>query len=69
VLDGHGFGLFFVELIQEDVRSGRLVQPFDLWIDLGCAYYLNRPRATPMSAKLQTFSTWIMEEVARNPYV
>jgi DNA-binding transcriptional LysR family regulator len=68
VLDGHGFGLFFVELIQEDVRTGKLVQPFDLCIDPGCAYYLNRPRDTPMSAKLQTFSQWIMEEAASNPF-
>jgi LysR family glycine cleavage system transcriptional activator len=68
VLDGHGFGLFFVELIQEDVRAGRLVQPFDLCIDPGCAYYLNRPRNTPMGAKLQTFSRWIIAEVAANPF-
>ena len=64
VLDGHGFGLFFVELIQEDVRAGRLAQPFELCIDPGCAYYLNRPRNTPMGAKLQAFSKWILGEVA-----
>lgn len=67
VRDGHGFGLFFVELIQDDVRTGKLVQPFDLCIDPGCAYYLNRPRNTPMGAKLQAFSDWIMEEAAGNP--
>jgi DNA-binding transcriptional LysR family regulator len=67
VLDGHGFGLFFVELIQDDVRTGKLVQPFDLCIDPGCAYYLNRPRDTPMGAKLQTFTRWILEEAAGDP--
>ena len=69
VLDGHGLGLFFVELIQEDVRTGKLVQPFELCIDPGSAYYLNRPKNTPMGAKLQTFSKWILEEVAANPFV
>ena len=69
VLDGHGFGLFFVELIQEDVRTGKLVQPFDLCIDPGSAYYLNRPRNTPMGAKLQAFHQWILEEAAGNPFV
>jgi DNA-binding transcriptional LysR family regulator len=68
VLDGHGFGLFFVELIQDDLRTGKLVQPFDLAIDPGSAYYLNRPRDAPMSAKLQVFSQWILEEVAKNPF-
>jgi len=68
VLDGHGFGLFFVELIQDDVRTGKLVQPFELCIDPGCAYYLNRPKNTPMGAKLQTFTRWILEEVAKSPF-
>ena len=69
VLDGLGFGLFFMELIQEDVRTGRLVQPFGLCIDPGSAYYLNRPRNTPMGAKLQAFSQWILAEAAANPFV
>ena len=69
VLDGHGFGLFFVELIQEDLRTGALVQPFDLCIDPGSAYYLDRPRDQPMGAHLRTFTEWILEEVARNPFV
>ena len=68
VLDGHGFGLFYAELIREDLRTGKLVQPFDLGIDPGCAYYLNRPRDTPISAKLQTFTRWILEEVAKSPF-
>jgi len=67
VLDGHGFGLFYAALIHEDVRAGKLVQPFELGIDPGCAYYLNRPRDTPISAKLQTFTKWVLEEVAKNP--
>jgi DNA-binding transcriptional LysR family regulator len=67
VLDGHGFGLFYAALIREDVRAGKLVQPFELGIDPGCAYYLNRPRDTPVSEKLQTFTKWVLEEVAKSP--
>jgi DNA-binding transcriptional LysR family regulator len=66
VLDGHGFGLFYVEMIMEDVRAGILVQPFDVRIDPGCAYYLNRPRDVPVSAKLQAFTSWVLEEVAKS---
>ncbi|BDU72283.1 LysR substrate-binding domain-containing protein [Mesoterricola silvestris] len=69
VLDGHGFGLFFMELIQGDVAAGRLVQPFDLCIDPGCAYYLNRSRDAPMGAKLQAFTQWILAEAEKDPYV
>ena len=50
------------------MTSGKLVQPFELCIDPGCAYYLNRPTDTPMGAKLQTFTRWIHEEVAKNPF-
>lgn len=64
VLDGHGVGLFFQELIREDLASGRLAQPFDLCIDPGCAYYLNRSRDAPMGAKLRAFTGWILEEAA-----
>jgi DNA-binding transcriptional LysR family regulator len=69
VLDGHGFGLFFVELLQEDVRRGELVQPFELAIDPGCAYYLTRPRRVPVGPQLRTFTQWVLEEAAREPFV
>ena len=68
VLDGHGFALFYVELSQADVATGKLMMPFDLAIAPNCDYYLNRPRDTPASPKLQTFTRWLLEEVARHPY-
>jgi DNA-binding transcriptional LysR family regulator len=68
VLDGHGFALFYAELSQEDVANGKLLAPFDLSIDPDCDYYLTRPRGAPASAKLQTFTRWLLEEVARRPY-
>ena len=67
ILDGNGFGLFYPELCQEDLRTGKFVQPFELGIDSRCAYYLNRPRGTPASTKLQTFTKWILDEVEHNP--
>jgi DNA-binding transcriptional LysR family regulator len=67
ILDGHGFGLFYPELCQDDLMTGKLVQPFDLGIDSGCAYYLNRPRGLPARTRLQTFTRWLLEEAARTP--
>ena len=68
VLDGHGFALFYAELSQEDARTGKLALPFPVGIDTGSAYYLNRPRDVPASPKLQTFTRWILEEVAKSPF-
>jgi len=68
VLDGHGFALFYKELSQEDVSAGNLATPFTLGIDSGCAYFLNRPRDTPASARLQTFTRWLLDEVAKRPF-
>lgn len=67
VLDGHGFGLFIAELVQEDVRTGNLVQPFECAIDPGCGYYLLRPKGRPAREKLETFTRWILDEVAKQP--
>ena len=67
VLDGHGFALFYAELVREDVSAGRLAQPFALGIDPGCAYYLNRPKDAPITAGLETFTRWLLDEVARHP--
>lgn len=67
-IDGHGAALFFVGLIQEDLRSGQLVRPFDVEIDPGSAYYLVRPKDRPVGRKLRLFSAWLMSEVAADPY-
>lgn len=50
------------------VACSRLVQPFPMDIDPGSAYYLNRPRNTPVGTKLQAFMAWILEEAERNPF-
>jgi DNA-binding transcriptional LysR family regulator len=65
VLDGHGLGLFFVELIQEDVAAGLLAQPFELWLDPGSAYYLNHLQDRPMGPKLRAFTQWILAEAEK----
>ncbi|GAA3700872.1 transcriptional regulator GcvA [Nonomuraea antimicrobica] len=68
-LDGHGAALFFSGLIQEDLRTGQLVRPFDVEIDPGSAYYLTRPKDRPVGRRLKLFTTWLMSEIATSPYV
>jgi DNA-binding transcriptional LysR family regulator len=68
VIDGHGISLFFRGLLEEDLRSGLLVQPFDVGIDPGSAYYFVRPRGKPVGRNLAAFAKWLMDEVAENPF-
>jgi DNA-binding transcriptional LysR family regulator len=68
VIDGHGFALFFRGLLEEDLLSGQLVQPFDVRIDPGSAYYFVRPRGKPVGPNLAAFSKWLMDEMAENPF-
>ena len=65
-MDGHGAALFFRGLVQEDLRSGLLVQPFDAAIDPGSAYYLVRPRGRPVGKNLAAFTRWLLDEVKRD---
>jgi len=66
-LDGHGFALFVRGLLQEDLRSGQLLQPFELGIDPGSAYWFVRPRGRPVGRQLAAFSKWLLHEVASEP--
>lgn len=62
VLDSQGVGLFFADLIRDDLRLGHLNQPVDLEIDPGSAYYLTQPTGRVMSPQLRTFWDWIVDE-------
>lgn len=66
--DGHGIALFFVGLVQDDLRTQQLVQPFDLTVDTGDHYYLTWPQGRPMHPKLATFSHWLRDEIRKQPY-
>ncbi|MBA2675914.1 LysR substrate-binding domain-containing protein [Ramlibacter sp.] len=68
VLDGHGVGLFFEGLVQEDLRTGQLVQPFKTAVDPGAGYYLVRPRGRPVSSRLGEFMQWILDEARQEPF-
>ena len=42
-MSGDGIALIDPKLFHEEIRAGRLVAPFDLWIDEGYGYYLDDP--------------------------
>ena len=65
-VDGHGVALFFRGLLQDELRSGQLVQLLDVSVDPGAAYYFIRPKGKPIGAKLTAFQRWLMDEVRRS---
>jgi DNA-binding transcriptional LysR family regulator len=67
-LDGHGVALFFRGLVEGDLQSGRLVQPFQLAVNTGFDYYLNYADGNELPAKAKAFRRWIFDEVGRQPY-
>jgi DNA-binding transcriptional LysR family regulator len=67
-LDGHGVALLFRGLIQADLESGRLVQPFATVAHTGYDYYLNYAEDAELPAKSKAFRRWLFEEIARSPF-
>lgn len=62
-LAGQGVALVTPELWRAELRSGRLVQPFPLTVDLGSRYWLVYPKARRQLAKLRAFRDWLLAEV------
>jgi DNA-binding transcriptional LysR family regulator len=67
-LDGHGVALFFRGLVEDDLQSARLVQPFPLAVNTGFDYYLNYADGHELPAKAKAFRRWLLDEVGRQPY-
>ncbi len=58
VLRGHGVALVDSLFVQEDIASGRLIQPFDIAIPLG-AYWLVTRDFGRLSPEAQAFADWM----------
>ncbi|MEZ5932550.1 MAG: transcriptional regulator GcvA [Alphaproteobacteria bacterium] len=61
---GLGVAIARVELIQDDLANGQLVEPFSLLLDSQCAYYFVAPEATADQPKIATLREWLLEEAA-----
>jgi DNA-binding transcriptional LysR family regulator len=62
VLDGHGVGLFFAGLLEDDLKSGLLHAPFAQHVDPGSAYYFVKPRGKPPRRALLQFERWLLQQ-------
>ncbi|MFG6666412.1 LysR substrate-binding domain-containing protein [Halomonas sp. HNIBRBA4712] len=68
-LDGQGVILMNRQLIEDELASGRLIQPFGIELD-DRAFYLAYPENRPKDASLQAVREWVMviaeQELARD---
>ena len=61
-IDKLGVALAQIALIADDLKSGRLIRPFDLTVATDAAYYLIYPSRSRSKAKVQAFEAWLLEQ-------
>lgn len=60
--DSQGVVLSIEQLASADIQEGRLVVPFDLRIELSCAYYIISLAETADEQSLSDFRAWLLAE-------
>src|SRR5271166_3564570 len=63
-VEGAGVLLALDALAHDDLRTGRLVMPFDLTLPSGRCYSFVCPKKRRDSANVQVFRAWLREEAA-----
>lgn len=63
--NGAGVAIGRIPLINDELASGHLVEPFDLTLDEQYAYYFVAPEATADQPKIAAFRGWLLVEAAR----
>lgn len=61
--EGAGFAIGQMALLDDDLRAGRLVAPFDLVIEGGRQYYLTCRRDEAQRPAIRLFVDWILGEI------
>ena len=57
---GDGLALADPLLFNEEIKAGRLVQPFDLWLDEGYGYYLTTHPEDLSNEAVALFRSWLI---------
>ena len=61
--EGLGIALADSTLTSKEIASGKLVVPFNIQLDTNKAFYLVYRKHRPLTAGMQAFKDWIMEEM------
>ncbi|MEY8120267.1 MULTISPECIES: transcriptional regulator GcvA [unclassified Falsihalocynthiibacter] len=68
-ISGAGVALVSHSSITDDLKSGRLVKPFDLDLKTDLAYWLVCPHSHMRRAKVRAFYDWLTAEAEKNKLV
>ncbi|WP_258181961.1 transcriptional regulator GcvA [Burkholderia gladioli] len=60
-IDGHGVCIGRRAYVEDDLRAGRLIAPFDLSVSTGRSFYLVSPPECADSARVRAFRGWLLE--------
>ena len=63
-IEGQGVVLASSVLAADDLKSGRLVKPFDVSFPVDFCYYLVCPEAVAEAPKISAFREWLLEEAS-----
>jgi DNA-binding transcriptional LysR family regulator len=61
---GDGLALADPILFAEDIKAGRLVRPFDIWLDEGYGYYLTTHPEDLSNEEVALFRSWLIARFA-----
>lgn len=64
-LNGQGVALGILPFVNEDIREGRLLRPFELAIDPGLAYYLIDPKSRRDKPPVHAVRNWLLHGIGR----
>ena len=64
---GDGLALLDPLLFQEEIKAGRLVQPFDIWLDEGYGYYLTTHPEDLSNEAVALFRSWLIARFSAGP--
>ena len=64
---GDGLALVDPLLFHEEIKAGRLVRPFDLWLDEGYGYYLTTHPEDLSNEAVALFRSWLIARFSAGP--
>lgn len=66
-IDGLGVAMGRTSYVQDDIKKGRLVVPFEIELPVDAGFYLVSPEARADTPKLSTFRKWLSDIVRAKP--
>ncbi len=65
-IEGLGVALGPPEYFADELESGKLIQPFEIYIETGEAFFLVCPTGRAEEPKIRAFREWILAEAAKS---